>query len=102
MARPSKELAQWWKPKLRVLDPWRELGLHEIEELYAERQRAPSADLARILSVVTEPQSVKVILCGARGSGKSTELVRLARELEEDYCVVQTDLGAGLPDEAST
>ena len=43
-----------------------------------------------------------MILCGARGSGKTTELTRLAHDVRQDFCVVQTDLGVGLPDEAST
>jgi hypothetical protein len=102
MARPNRELIDWWKPRIATLDPWRELGAHEIDELYAERQTAPYHDLARQLLVITHPAQFKVLLCGARGSGKSTELVRLAREIERDYCVVQTDLGAGLPDSAST
>ena len=102
MARPSRDLIDWWKPKIGALDPWRELGPHDIDDLYAERQTAPYQDLARQLLVIDHPAQFKVLLCGARGSGKSTELVRLAREIERDYCVVQTDLGAGLPDSAST
>jgi hypothetical protein len=102
MSRPSHEFVDWWKPKLRALDPWRELELHEIGALYAERETAPFQALALELSVVDRPAEFKVLLCGARGSGKSTELVRLAREVKDDYCVIQTDLAAALPDSAST
>lgn len=102
MPRPSPELRDWWKPKLRVLDPWRELVRQEIEELYAERQTAPFTSLARELVVADQPAQLKFILCGARGSGKTTELVRLAREVDGEFCVIQTDLAAGLPETAST
>lgn len=102
MSLPSKELIDWWRPKLRALDPWRLVQLEEIDELYAEREGAPYRSLARDLVLAEQPAEVKVLLCGARGSGKTTELTRLAHDLEERFCVVQTDLGAGLPDEAST
>lgn len=102
MSLPSKELIDWWRPKLRALDPWRLVQLEEIDDLYAEREGAPYRSLARDLALAERPAEVKVLLCGARGSGKTTELTRLAHDVEERFCVVQTDLGAGLPDEAST
>lgn len=102
MSLPSKELIDWWRPKLRALDPWRLVHLEEIDELYAEREGAPYRVLARDLVLAERKADVKVLLCGARGSGKTTELTRLAHDVEEHFCVVQTDLGVGLPDEAST
>ncbi len=102
MSLPSKELIDWWRPKLRALDPWRLVHLEEIHELYAEREGAPYRVLARDLVLAERPAEVKVLLCGARGSGKTTELTRLAHDVKPHFCVVQTDLGIGLPDEAST
>jgi len=102
MSLPSKELIDWWRPKLRALDPWRMVHLEEIHELYAERDGAPYRTLARDLVLAERPAEVKVLLCGARGSGKTTELTRLAHDVKPHFCVVQTDLGVGLPDEAST
>lgn len=102
MSRPSNEIVDWWKPKLRALDPWRELEAHEIGALYAERETAPFKALALDLSVADCPAEFKVLLCGARGSGKSTELVRLAHEVTDRYCVIQTDLAEALPDSANT
>jgi hypothetical protein len=102
MSLPSKELIDWWRPKLRALDPWRLVQLEEIHELYAEREGAPYRVLARDLVLAEQPADVKVLLCGARGSGKTTELTRLAHDVKPHFCVVQTDLGIGLPDEAST
>lgn len=102
MPLPSPELIAWWKPKLRALDPWRQLGFDEIEELYAERETAPFSKLASSLAVAEQPAEIKVILCGARGSGKSTELVRLAREVQDHFCVIEADLGRGLPEDGGT
>lgn len=102
MDHPNEKLVQWWKPKLRALDPLREVRLHEIQSLYAEREGAPYRSLATDLRVADRPTDIKVVLCGARGSGKSTELTRLAQEVNREYCVVHTDLAAGLPDQAST
>lgn len=102
MSLPSKELIDWWRPKLRALDPWRLVQLDEIDALYAEREGAPYRALARDLVLAERKADVKVLLCGARGSGKTTELTRLAHDVQEHFCVVQTDLGVGLPDEAST
>lgn len=102
MTLPSKEMIDWWRPKLRALDPWRMVHREEIDDLYAEREGAPYRSLARDLVLAERPADVKVLLCGARGSGKTTELTRLAHDVEPHFCVVQTDLGMGLPDEAST
>lgn len=88
MAPPGKDLLEWWRPKLRALDPWREVGLGEIHELYAERQRAPYRSLATNLRLANHPSEVKIILCGALGCGKTTELTRLAHDVERDFCVV--------------
>ncbi len=97
----SEEVRQW-KPILRALDPLREVGLEEIDDLYAERRAAPYKEIATDLLTADRAAEVKVILCGARGSGKSTELTRLARELSPEFCVVHTDLAAGLPEQAGT
>jgi len=102
MAPPSKDLLEWWRPKLRALDPWREVGLGEIHELYAERQRSPYRSLATNLRLARHPSEVKIILCGALGCGKTTELTRLAHDVKGDFCVIKADLADGLPDEAST
>jgi hypothetical protein len=102
MSGVSKDLLTVWRPILRALDPLREVGLDEIQALYAERAVAPYKGLATDLAIADQPAALKVILCGARGSGKSTELTRLAREVREDFCVVHGDLAAGLPDQAGT
>ncbi len=102
MTLSPKQLIDLWRPALKALDPWRELSLAEIEALYAEREPAPYKSLATDLRIADPPSSLKVILCGARGSGKSTELTRLAHELRSEFCVVHTDLAAGLPEDAGT
>lgn len=98
----NPDLLRWWKPKFRALDPLRELTVDEVADLYAERQAAPYRDLATKLVIAERPADLKVLLCGARGSGKSTELTRLAHEVRDRFCVVHADLAAGLPDQAGT
>lgn len=103
MARPSTDLIEYWRSKLTVLDPWRQLRDDEIQALYAEREGAPHSDLAADLRLAgSRTAEVKVILCGARGSGKTTELVRLAHDVRSEFCVVRADLGNGLQSEANT
>jgi hypothetical protein len=102
MTLPTKELIDWWRPKLRAFDPWRLVHLEEIHELYAERDGAPSQSLAIDLLMAERPAEIKVLLCGARGSGRTTELTRLAHDIDQHFCVVQTDLGLGIRDGAST
>lgn len=102
MSAVRRDLVNHWRPILRALDPHREVGLGEIEALYAERDAPPYRALAADFALAHQPAMLKVILCGARGSGKSTELTRLAREVSNDFCVVHTDLAAGLPERAGT
>ncbi len=92
-----------WKPTLGAIDPWRELTEDEIDALYVERPDSPlGAILIDLLSGDGEHGAACCVLCGARGSGKTTELLRLRHELRERRCVVYTDVGAVLPDEAGT
>lgn len=102
MALSQNQLLDWWRPSLKALDPWRELTLDEIDTLYAERDPAVYKSLATDLLIEQQPATLKIILCGARGSGKSTELTRIAHEVRADFCVIHTDLAAGLPEEAGT
>ena len=74
MTLPSTELIEWWRPKLRAVDPRRMVQLEEIHDLYVERGDAPYRSVVRDLLLAERPAEVKVLLCGARGSGKTTEL----------------------------
>lgn len=64
----------------------------ELDALYADRPDTPALQIVDDLLVSDAPASVKVIFCGARGSGKSTELTRVGAQLQRDFAVVQVDI----------
>lgn len=98
----DRTLLDYWKRILGALDPWREIRPDEVTALYVERPYGPHAGLATHLRLKSPATDVKVLLVGARGAGKSTELIKLAHEIRDDFCVVQLDLYSGLPDGAGT
>lgn len=100
--RPNAELIQWWRRTLEAIDPLRPLTREEVDSLYTERPDAPARMIATRLRRSFPGRGQSILLYGARGAGKSSELSRLAREICDEYAVVQIDLGAGLPDETST
>lgn len=63
------------------------------DELIVDRTYSPLADIRRDVELEDRP---KVLLSGLMGSGKSTELRRLARELDDRRFVVYLDLGFAL------
>jgi hypothetical protein len=63
------------------------------DELIVDRTYSPLQDIGRDVRLEDRP---KVLLSGLMGSGKSTELRRLARALSEDRFVVYLDLGFAL------
>jgi hypothetical protein len=71
---------------LNLFDPRRPLEGAELDTLYVARPYAPLEALKVFLQVTDEP--VKVLFSGHRGSGKSTELRRLARDLEKEFYLV--------------
>jgi len=64
---------------LSALDPNRALASEELDRLYVERQPPIRLRLAQLL----QAERAKVVLWGQSGSGKSTEIVRLDRDLDE-------------------
>ncbi len=74
---------------LSALDPNRALASEELEKLYVERQPPIRLRLAQLL----QAQRAKVVLWGQSGSGKSTEIVRLAHDLDEKMLAVVVQPG---------
>jgi GTPase SAR1 family protein len=64
---------------LAALDPNRPLSTDELDRLYVERQPPVRLRLAQLL----QAEYAKVVLWGQSGSGKSTEVVRLDRDLDK-------------------
>lgn len=71
---------------LNLFDPRRPLEMDELAAYYVQRPHAPLESMKTYLRLSRRP--VKVLFSGHRGSGKSTELRRLARDLEGDFFVV--------------
>lgn len=98
------ELLKHWQRVLAVIDPQRALREDEIEALYAPRPEAPSEQLRNQLRLAAMGfgDADKVLVCGARGSGKTTELVRLGRLVRREYVPLRVDVAAALPSGSGT
>ena len=102
MSPTKPALVPYWRPLLERIDPHRPLQQDNVARLYAERQDAPYRMITtRLLRCAPAPGQT-ILLYGARGAGKSSELARIAAALRDDFAVVQVDLGAGLPEDTST
>jgi len=72
---------------LNLFDPQRPLEMSELNAYYVARPHAPLEPMKTYLRV--NRQSIKVLFSGHRGSGKSTELTRLAKDLENEFFIVR-------------
>jgi hypothetical protein len=71
---------------LNLFDPRRPLQMDELDAYYVARPHAPLEPMKTYLRLTQQP--VKVLFSGHRGSGKSTELMRLAKDLQNEFFVV--------------
>ena len=102
----TESCLEFWKPFVRGLDPRPTMTHEEIEALYVQRPRRCADDLAQSLllqlpltpDIELQGAGAGFILCGSRGSGKTTELTRLGYLLHQKYCVLQLDLHTVLPE----
>ena len=94
-------MARDWGQWAALFDPSRALGPDEIGALYQPRLRAPHAEIARRLSRARPEHGLKAVILGSRGSGKSTELARLAHVVRDRCLAVRVDL-AGAFDAGSS
>lgn len=82
----SKEDEGLLKKALNVFDPARPLEGELLDSFYISRPHAPLKAMKAYLRANQSP--VKVLFCGHRGCGKSTELARLAKDLENEFLIV--------------
>lgn len=79
-----------WREMYAVFDPTVRVE-YEDADLFVGRPGAVAASIADDLRLGLE-RAGKWVVCGAMGSGKSSELVQLARLLEGSHAVVGVDL----------
>jgi hypothetical protein len=72
---------------LNLFDLRSPLGMDQLDAYYVARPHAPLEPMKTYLKFTNQP--AKVLFCGHRGSGKSTELTRMAKDLEDEFFVVR-------------
>lgn len=78
--------AQSLSEAIAVFDPRAALAGESLREFYVARPGSPLAQMEQLLlSLRRSGQTVKLLLSGHRGSGKTTELNRLAEQLQSAY-----------------
>lgn len=97
----SSEQHHTWGQFQAAFDPWRSSRPEDIQHLYVERPGGPER-LLRLFGLLDEESYRCVVFCGARGSGKSTELARLGVSLRSRFAVMSFDLEAALPSNIGT
>lgn len=81
---------QTWKHLYNVFNPAKRLG-YDQQALYVNRPGSVAERIAQVLDLQVEDNG-KWVICGSMGSGKSSELVHLAKLLENTHTVVALDL----------
>lgn len=100
-----------WTKLTLALDPWAELPFdRSAERLYVDLAYSPSVHIMRRLKAWhrgardggRKDPPPKFLFCGARGSGKTTQLRRLVGQLGSENEVLLLDLAPVLGERAST
>lgn len=86
-------LREYWTPLVNAFDPLPLLG-KKAEACYVEREDSP----VPLMALALQPGRLgpPVLMTGARGTGKTTALMQLARQLSQEYMVIWIDLHASL------
>lgn len=74
---------------IRLFDPQHPLTTDQLDAYYVQRPHAPLQPIKTYLRAMKQ-EPVKILFSGHRGSGKSTELTRLAKDLENEFFGVRT------------
>jgi len=80
--------AQTLRDAFLLLDPRWVLTGADLTKFYVSRQDDPLSELAEELTLPRRGLPPKILFTGHKGSGKSTELMRLAGRLDEQFFVV--------------
>lgn len=79
-----------WKEVYAAFDPTARVEIDD-QDLYVSRPGSVSQSIVDDLRLGLDPRG-KWVVCGAMGSGKSSELVHLAHQLESSHAVIGLDL----------
>jgi hypothetical protein len=80
----------FWTPIVRAFDPYQPIAIGDPQHYYVERPDSPLGELMTKL-VVSLNSPRKIILTGHRGSGKSSELAKLAGDVADEVAVIWID-----------
>jgi ABC-type transport system involved in cytochrome c biogenesis ATPase subunit len=84
------DLRAFWTPIVRAFDPYQPIAIGDPQHYYVERPDSPLGELMTKLIVnLNHPR--KIILTGHRGSGKSSELAKLAGDMADEVAVIRID-----------
>ena len=86
---------KFWKPVYQLFKPDEPLSKSkDLRDFYVARDGNPVRSLVSSLELSDVPE--KFLLTGQRGSGKTTELRKLQRQIEVDYTVIWVDADTAL------
>jgi ATPase subunit of ABC transporter with duplicated ATPase domains len=84
------DLRAFWTPIVRAFDPYKPIAIGDPQHYYVERPDSPLGELmAKLMVNLNNPR--KIILTGHRGSGKSSELAKLAGDVAGEVAVIWID-----------
>jgi hypothetical protein len=79
----------YWQPMYNAFDPWERLWGKKLDYFYVEREHSP---LKSLMTQFRPGRDVrKTLFVGHRGSGKSTELLKLVSAIGRSFVVVWLD-----------
>jgi len=84
------DLRAFWTPIVRAFDPYQPIAIGDPQHYYVERPDSPLGEMmAKLMVNLDSPR--KIILTGHRGSGKSSELAKLAGDIADEVAVIRID-----------
>lgn len=84
----------FWRPIYNAFDPWERLLGEKLDTFFVEREHSPLQPLTAQLQPDRDVH--KTLLVGHRGSGKSSELLKLVSTIGPDFFVVWFDANLNL------
>lgn len=99
---PGPEPLELWRSVYRAFDPRRPLSPAEVEDLYVEIPRSASSQILQDIELADDPRRGIFVVCGSRGSGKTTEIANISRRLSSRFRCIRVDLENTLPEPVST